>query len=144
MTRFTHPPRAATRRAHWKAGLPACALALAALAGCTKTTPINPFASMPDNTVTAPVPNFSSCPKPVYPKDALAAKAEGTVTLGFLVKADGKVREATVRQSSGNAALDETARVALAKCRFQPATINGAPNEQWTEAQYVWKVDQAD
>jgi len=115
-------------------------LALATLAGCAQP-PANPFASMPDSVTTTPVANFKSCAKPVYPKDALAARIEGTVTLAMLVKADGKVREALVRKSSGNASLDETARAALAKCNFQPGTVNGAAKEQWAEVQYVWVAE---
>lgn len=137
MLRITQPigPRTSTRR--WNAAVPALGLALATLAGCVQP-PTNPFTAMPDNTTTAPVANFKSCPKPVYPKDVLAAKIEGTVTLAMLVKADGKVRESLVRKSSGNASLDETARAALAKCSFQPGTVNGAPKEQWTDVKYVW------
>lgn len=116
-------------------------LGLSLLAGCTQTAPVNPFAAMPDSVTTAPVINFKSCPRPEYPRDALAARAEGTVTLAFLVKDDGKSREALVRKTSGNALLDETARAALAKCRFQPGTVNGAPKEQWTEVRYAWKLD---
>jgi len=115
-------------------------LALATLAGCAQP-PVNPFVDMPDSVTTAPVANFRSCPKPVYPADALAAKVEGTVTLAMLVKADGKVRESLVRTSSGNASLDETARAALAKCSFQAGTVNGAPKEQWTEVKYVWVAE---
>jgi len=125
----------------WKAAVPAFGLAL--LAGCTQTTPVNPFATMPDSVTTAPVMNPKSCRKPVYPPQALAARAEGTVKLAYLVRADGTVREAVVRKTSGNAALDEAARAALAKCRFQPGTVNGAPKEQWTEADYVWRADDA-
>jgi len=116
-------------------------LATAVLAGCAQTGPVNPFADMPDNETTAPVANFKSCRQPVYPPDVLAAKVEGTVRLAFLVKADGTVREAVVRATSGNAKLDETARAALVKCRFQPGTVNGAPKEQWTEVTYAWRLD---
>lgn len=108
------------------------------LAGCVGTAPVNPFADMPDSVTTAPVANFKSCRKPEYPAQALAAKVEGTVTLAFLVRADGTVREAVVRKTSGNASLDEAARAALAKCRFQPGTVNGAPKEQWTDLKYTW------
>lgn len=126
-------------RAHRRsATILAIGLASMIAAGCTQTAPVNPFAAMPDNETTDPVVNFKSCRQPVYPPDALAAKAEGTVTLAFLVKADGKVRESEVRKSSGNASLDETARAALAKCRFRPGTINGAPKDQWTEVKYTW------
>lgn len=125
--------------ARWSAAAPALALAL--LAGCTQTAPVNPFAAMPDSVTTEPVVNFKSCRKPEYPPQALAAKAEGTVTVAFLVKADGTVREAVVRKTSGNESLDETARAALAKCRFQPGTVNGAPKEQWTELKYTWVAE---
>jgi outer membrane biosynthesis protein TonB len=37
--------------------------------------------------------NFNSCPKPVYPAEALARKARGTVDLAFLVGVDGKAVE---------------------------------------------------
>ena len=113
-------------------------LAALVLAGCAQTGPVNPFANMPDSVTTDPVINPKSCRKPVYPPNALAATVAGTVSLGLLVKADGTVREAVVRKTSGNAALDETARAAFAKCRFQPGTLNGAPKDLWTELNYAW------
>ncbi|MEW7847777.1 M56 family metallopeptidase [Massilia aurea] len=140
MQRIKQLVRPDTQALNWKAAVPVLGLALAALAGCTSTTPVNPFAAMPDNETTKPIARFNTCARPVYPAEALASKIEGTVTMGMLVKADGKVREAIVRQSSGNASLDETARAAIAKCSFQPGTVNGAPKEQWTEVQYVWTV----
>ena len=121
----------------------ALGLAATVLAGCTRTVPVNPFADMPDSVTTEPVMNAKSCRKPDYPAQALAAKIEGTVTVAFLVRADGTVRETVVRKTSGNASLDESARAALAKCRFQPGTINGAPKEQWTESDYVWRAGDA-
>lgn len=116
-------------------------LAMALLAGCTQSAPVNPFADMPDSVTTEPVMNVKSCRQPVYPAQALAAKIEGTVKLAFLVRADGTVRETVVRKTSGDAALDETARAALGKCRFQPGTVNGAPKEQWTESDYTWQIE---
>lgn len=131
-------PAPARRSGHHGASVLAMGLAATVLAGCTQTAPVNPFAEMPDSVTTEPVVNFKSCRKPVYPAQALASRAEGTVNLAFLVRADGTVREAVVRKTSGNASLDETARAALAKCRFQPGTVNGAPKEQWTELKYAW------
>lgn len=87
---------------------------------------------------TSAVADFASCSRPTYPPQALARKAQGTVTLGFLVGADGSVRETAVQRSSGDRSLDEAARAALAKCRFVAATVNGSPVEKWTQVQYVW------
>jgi D-alanyl-D-alanine endopeptidase (penicillin-binding protein 7) len=90
---------------------------------------------------TIAVADMGSCNRPVYPAQALQRKAHGTVTLGFLVGADGSVRDTAVRRSSGDSSLDEAARAALAKCSFRPAMVNGAPVEKWTQVQYVWMPD---
>jgi len=140
MSHIKQPVCPKTSAMTWSRATAVAGLAMASLAGCAQP-PVNPFVDMPDSVTTAPVANFRSCPKPVYPADALAAKVEGTVTLAMLVKADGKVRESLVRTSSGNASLDETARAALAKCSFQAGTVNGAPKEQWTEVKYVWVTE---
>lgn len=140
MSHIKQPVCPKTSAMTWSRATAVAGLAMATLAGCAQP-PVNPFVDMPDSVTTAPVANFRSCPKPVYPADALAAKVEGTVTLAMLVKADGKVRESLVRTSSGNASLDETARAALAKCSFQAGTVNGAPKEQWTEVKYVWVTE---
>lgn len=87
---------------------------------------------------TIAVADMNSCARPAYPAAALLRKAQGTVTLGFLIGVDGSVREAAVRRSSGDRSLDEAARAALAKCTFRPAKVNGAPVEKWTQIQYVW------
>jgi len=139
MSRINPLPNPRPHALRWKAAVPVLGLAL--LAGCTQMAPVNPFADMPDSVTTEPVVNFKSCRKPVYPPQALAAKVEGAVTLAFLVKADGTAREGVVRKTSGNATLDETARAALVKCRFQPGTVNGAPKEQWTEVTYTWALE---
>jgi TonB family protein len=62
------------------------------------------------------------------------------VTLRFLVDTDGSVAEALVAKSSGDASLDEAARVAIAKCRFTPAMANGKPARAWVPVQYVWSM----
>ncbi len=74
-----------------------------------------------------PVAQFNSCAKPEYPRESLARRAQGTTTLRFLIDVDGSVAEAAVAKSSGDALLDEAARVAIAKCRFTPAMAGSTP-----------------
>jgi len=133
-----------TQAVNWKAALPVIGFALAGLIGCAqqpREAITAPGMSIQANVLeTAAVADFTSCSRPVYPANALQRKIEGTVSLGFLVGKDGSVRETTLRSSSGDTSLDDAARLALAKCSFKPATINGAPIEKWTEVQYVWKA----
>jgi TonB family protein len=84
--------------------------------------------------------DFNSCAKPHYPQADLQARHEGTVSLAFLVKADGTVGESKVASSSGSATLDEAARSAIGKCRFKPATKDGNAVQEWTKVQYVWSL----
>ena len=113
-------------------------LAALVLAGCAQTPASSPVTVKADSIVNIPVAQFDSCERPKYPAEALARNIQGTVTLGFLVSAEGAVRDTTLRKSSGDTSLDEAARTALAKCTFSPGTVNGKPTEQWTEVQYVW------
>lgn len=84
--------------------------------------------------------DFASCAKPTYPHADVQARHQGTVKLGFLVDATGRVKESKVTSSSGFATLDEAARTALETCSFHPAQANGKPVEQWTTVQYVWTL----
>lgn len=84
------------------------------------------------------------CQKPRYPHAALLKKAEGTVTLSYLIGEDGKVLDAKVRKSSGNIDLDNTALVALSRCKYSPAIIDGKVTEAWSTVQYVWSLEEAD
>lgn len=124
----------------WKAAIPVLSLSIAALAGCAQNAPSGPVTITADTVTTEPVAKFESCSRPAYPSEALARNIEGTVSMRFLVGADGQVREANVDKSSGNASLDEAARGALVLCSFTPGTRNGTPVPQWTNVQYVWKA----
>jgi bla regulator protein blaR1 len=86
------------------------------------------------------VADFNSCTKPMYPKAALAAKREGTVSIAFLIGTDGKTQDSKVAKSSGHADLDEAAREAIAKCRFSPAMKGGKTVTSWQPVQYVWTL----
>jgi protein TonB len=90
---------------------------------------------------TAAVISAASCEKPDYPSASRRLEEEGTVTLKFLVGADGKVKESAVDKSSGFRRLDEAARQGLAKCLFKPGTENGQPVEGWAGIKYTWKLE---
>ena len=65
-------------------------------------------------------------PAPRYPRQALRAGKQGTVTLRVLVDEQGWPQSVEVEQSSGHRELDRTAREhVLAKWRFHPAQRQG-------------------
>lgn len=66
-------------------------------------------------------PRIVSSVRPPYPSSSRNASIEGTVYVKMLVNASGKVEEAFVAQSSGNAALDDSAVKTVYKWRFSPA-----------------------
>jgi protein TonB len=90
---------------------------------------------------TAAVISASSCEKPEYPSASKRLEEEGTVTLKFLVGADGKVLESAVEKSSGFRRLDEAARAGLSKCQFKPGTVDGKPQQSWASMKYTWRLE---
>lgn len=84
---------------------------------------------------------MAQCDKPEYPSASKRMEEEGTVRLRFLVGEDGKVIQSMIEKSTGYKRLDETARTALSKCLFRPATVDGKPEQAWTTIQYVWRLD---
>lgn len=151
MSRIKQLVRPESQSLNWKAALPVIGFALAALAGCAQQQPakvqqdatamnMGPMKIHAKVIETDAVADFNSCPRPVYPAVALQNKVEGTVSLGFLIGANGRVLDTTLRESSGDASLDQAARIALAKCSFKPATVNGTPIDRWTDVKYVWRA----
>ena len=73
-------------------------------------------------------PNIVGSAKPLYPKDALDQRLEGTVTISVLVAADGSISSVTVADSSGHPKLDQAARAAVERSwTFTPGLKNGEP-----------------
>lgn len=71
---------------------------------------------------------YQRAPAPAYPRDALMAGAQGTVTLRVLVGEDGSPLEVTIEHSSGNRSLDTAARnQVLRRWKFHPAVDGGRP-----------------
>ena len=106
--------------------------------------PVAPPSPMPVSSApvtTAAVISASSCEKPEYPSASKRLEEEGTVTLKFLVGADGKVLESAVEKSSGFRRLDEAARAGLSKCQFKPGTVDGKPQQSWASMKYTWRLE---
>jgi D-alanyl-D-alanine endopeptidase (penicillin-binding protein 7) len=140
MSRIKRLVRPDTQALNWKAAIPVLGLAGVLLAGCAQAPVAAPMADsvVPD---TRAIADFRSCAKPHYPAEDLAAKHQGTVSLGFLIGQDGMVHDSAVRKSSGYASLDDAARSAIARCKFSPALAGGKPVETWADVQYVWTLN---
>jgi protein TonB len=80
-------------------------------------------------------------PQSKYPKSSLRNEETGTSTISFLIGVDGSVKDSKITKSSGFRDLDKAAVSALSKCRFKPATQDGAPVETWSPVAYVWNLD---
>lgn len=83
----------------------------------------------------------AQCEKPAYPTASRRMEEEGTVSLRFLVGVDGLVIQSEIEKSSGFRRLDDAARAGLAKCRFQPATVDGVPEQAWASMKYTWLLE---
>jgi len=69
--------------------------------------------------------------KPMYPEIAYNSRVEGDVVLMVYVDERGSVRNALVQSSPGLPALDEAAKEAAYKCKFEPAQQQGVPVGVW-------------
>ena len=92
-------------------------------------------------TRTAASVSAAQCEKPDYPNASRRMEEEGTVSLRFLVGVDGQVIQSEIEKSSGFKRLDEAARAGLSKCRFQPATVDGRPEQAWASMKYTWRLE---
>ena len=76
----------------------------------------------------------------MQPARSLRTNEEGTVGLRVLVQADGTAGEVQVRTSSGFPLLDAAARNAVQTWRFNPATSDGRPVEEWYLVPIIFKL----
>jgi protein TonB len=137
---------------------PVNAIAAVTAVAPTQAAPIAPAAVAPAAPAPAPVPapapappappvrvaavvNSANCEKPDYPSASRRLEEEGTVSLRFLVGADGKVIQSEVEKSSGFKRLDEAARAGLSKCAFKPASVDGKPEQGWASMKYTWRLE---
>ncbi len=80
---------------------------------------------------------------PVYPEWAKRDGAEGSVTLYFIVRPDGSVKEnVLVQKTAGFQDFDESAQVALRRWRFEPLH-GGRTGEQWGTITFHFRLRDA-
>jgi TonB family protein len=75
---------------------------------------------------------------PVYPKQALFDRVEGTVNLEVTVNEAGRVEQARV--VSGNPVLAQAAIGAVRRWRYRPALLNGKPVRSTTNVMLTFKL----
>ena len=81
--------------------------------------------------------------KPVYPDWAKRDLVEGSVTLYFIVRPDGSVKEnVLVQRTAGFEDFDESARLALRAWRFAPLA-GGRTGEQWGTITFHFRMQEA-
>ncbi len=79
--------------------------------------------------VDAPPVPWTDNPAPTYPEQARRDGEQGIVRLKLLVLVDGRVGRVATLASSGYDLLDEAARQAAGRYRFEPASRAGKPVE---------------
>lgn len=80
---------------------------------------------------------------PIYPEWAKREAVEASVTLYFVVRSDGSVREnVLVQKTAGFEDFDENARAALRAWRFQ-ALPSGSAGEQWGTITFHFRLRNA-
>ena len=67
---------------------------------------------------------------PLYPEPALSQRIEGWVDIEFTVARDGTTREPRVVAAAPPGVFEDAALDALARWRYEPMTIDGAPVDQ--------------
>ncbi len=109
-----------------------------------ETPVLPPIQPAPPPRVPVRVPaivDAEACEKPEYPRKSLRNEEQGTVILAFLIGVDGRVVDSRVEKSSGFRDLDKAAITGLSLCKFRPGTVDGKPEQSWTQMQYVWKLE---
>jgi len=87
----------------------------------------------PPVAVTPPVyaADYLENPPPPYPALSRRLREEGRVVLRVLVSAGGAAQDVEIRESSGHARLDESARATVGRWRFVPAKRGDTPVAAW-------------
>ncbi len=81
--------------------------------------------------------------EPAYPPASRRANEEGTVRLKVLVDENGRPKDVQVAQTSGFTRLDDAAKQAVRRWRFQAATDSGRPIAAWTQVAITFQLTQS-
>jgi TonB family protein len=126
------------------AGLVLCGLVAAAAAQSVNCNDPGPFPKAEEFVAVDKAPELFSETKPVYPPDEKAKGVEGAVWLKVLVDKCGKVKEAMVSKTSGNANLDSSALVAARQNEFVPAETASGPVACWVTYKVMFSLSAKD
>lgn len=123
--------------------LGALTVAIALAIGATTLAPVaradDPPPAKP--TLTKP-PKLVTFVEATYPPAEKAAGKTASVTLRITIAKDGKVTDAVVAESAGQA-FDEAAVAAVRQFVFEPAEVNGAPSAIRILYRYDFKIEVA-
>jgi protein TonB len=78
--------------------------------------------------------------EPAYPPASRRAGEEGTVRLKVLVDETGRPKDVQIAQSSGFSRLDDAAKQAVRRWRFEAATNGNGPISVWTQVAITFKL----
>lgn len=78
--------------------------------------------------------------EPTYPPASRRANEEGTVRLKVLVDESGRPKDVQIAQSSGFSRLDEAAKQAVRRWRFQAAMNGGQAMSAWTQVAITFRL----
>ncbi|MDR1228492.1 MAG: energy transducer TonB [Azoarcus sp.] len=79
-------------------------------------------------------------PHPPDPKTPHCLDKKYTVMLRAYVLPNGSAEKVEIKKSSGNARLDEAARTAAMKWRFEPARMGSKPVPAWVVIPFTWSL----
>lgn len=89
----------------------------------------------------APAPGYADASQctPIRPQQVVQTKAK-TVSLAFLVDANGEVQDTRLIRSSGQQELDQATLDAFRRCTFHPSVFRGQPQRSWVMLSYRWEL----
>lgn len=111
---------------------------LSALIAALSLSLAAPLALAADHKVTV---DPKDCEVPDYPARWQSEGDSGSVTVAYLVGADGKVQESKVLESSGYLRVDRASIRAGARCKFQQPSKDGQALAGWAKVKYSWIVE---
>lgn len=133
-------PSAVTAPAAPATAAPSSAAQVAAAEPAAPAAP-TPAAPAKPALVTSGV-QYLTPPQPVYPAAARRRGDEGEVLLRVLINAQGGVEQIALERSSGITSLDQAAREAVARARFQPYVEQGRAQPAYVVVPIKFQLNQ--